>query len=80
MVILLLSHHNLTLISLSTSLLQGGSADSAGIKVGDVLLAVQNASVENADLEEVLNFIGNAPKVINLRFLRIISGVGSEEC
>ena len=49
-------------------LLQGGSADSAGIKVGDVLLAVQNASVENADLEEVLTFIGDAPKVINLRF------------
>ena len=49
---------------------QGGSADGAGVKIGDVLLAVQNASVENADLEEVLAFIGNAPKVINLRFLR----------
>ncbi|KAL7525587.1 hypothetical protein ACHAXR_001073 [Thalassiosira sp. AJA248-18] len=53
-----------------TDVSQGGSADSAGVKVGDVLLAVQNASVENADLEEVLAFIGNAPRVMNLRFLR----------
>lgn len=49
---------------------QGGAADDAGIQAGDVLLAVQNASVENADLEEVLGFIGNAPRVINLRLLR----------
>ena len=53
-----------------TEVNQGGSADGAGVKIGDVLLAVQNASVENADLGEVLAFIGNAPKVINLRFLR----------
>ena len=38
--------------------------------VGDVLLAVQNASVESADLDEVLAFIGNAPRVLNLRLLR----------
>mmetsp|Transcript_17862 Transcript_17862/g.28892 ORF Transcript_17862/g.28892 Transcript_17862/m.28892 type:complete len:143 (+) Transcript_17862:2-430(+) len=49
---------------------QGGSADDAGVNVGDVLLAVQNASVESADLGEVLAFIGNAPRVINLRLLR----------
>ncbi|ACI65031.1 predicted protein [Thalassiosira pseudonana CCMP1335] len=47
-----------------------GSAADAGVKEGDVLLAVQNASVENADLEEVLVFIGNAPRVLNLRLLR----------
>mmetsp|Transcript_140 Transcript_140/g.307 ORF Transcript_140/g.307 Transcript_140/m.307 type:complete len:142 (-) Transcript_140:53-478(-) len=49
---------------------QGGSADGAGVIVGDVLLAVQNASVESADLDEVLAFIGNAPRVLNLRLLR----------
>ncbi|KAL7469103.1 hypothetical protein ACHAXS_009347 [Conticribra weissflogii] len=47
-----------------------GSAADAGVKEGDVLLAVQNASVQNIDLEEVLAFIGNAPRVVNLRFLR----------
>ena len=49
---------------------KGGSAARSGVMVGDVLLAVQNASVEKADLSEVLTFIGNAPRVINLRFLR----------
>jgi len=49
---------------------EGGSADRAGVMMGDILLAVQNASVEKADLTEVLTFIGNAPRVINLRFLR----------
>ncbi|KAL7551995.1 hypothetical protein ACHAWF_015209 [Thalassiosira exigua] len=49
---------------------QGGSADRAGVVSGDILVAVQNASVENADLEEALEFIGRAPRVINLRFLR----------
>ena len=53
-----------------TEVKPGGSADGAGIKVGDVLVAVQNASVEKADLEEVLAFVGNAPRVINLRFAR----------
>ena len=47
-----------------------GSAANAGVKQGDILLAVQNASVQSADLEEVLGFIGNAPRVINLRFSR----------
>jgi len=49
---------------------KGGSADRAGVMMGDILLAIQNASVEKADLSEVLTFIGNAPRVINLRFLR----------
>ena len=53
-----------------TQVNSGSSADGAGILVGDVLLAVQNASVQNASLDEVLAFIGNSPRVINLRFLR----------
>ena len=54
----------------ATNVDSGGSAAAAGVKEGDVLLAVQNASVENASLDEVLAFIGNAPKVVNMRFLR----------
>ncbi len=53
-----------------TSLDPSGSGADAGVKEGDVLLAVQNASVQNASLDEVLTFIGNAPRVVNLRFLR----------
>ena len=49
---------------------KGGSAARSGIQEGDILLAVQNASVEKADLSEVLTIIGNAPRVINVRFLR----------
>ena len=52
------------------SLHLNGSAANAGVRVGDVLLAVQNASVRNASLDEVLAFIANAPIVVNLRFLR----------
>ncbi|KAL7447873.1 hypothetical protein ACHAWC_000171, partial [Mediolabrus comicus] len=52
------------------SLDSNGSAADAGVRVGDVLLAVQNASVQNASLDEVLTFIANAPRVVNLRFLR----------
>ena len=47
-----------------------GSAARGGVKEGDVLLAVQNMSVEFKDLEEVLSFIGDAPRVVNLRLLR----------
>ena len=47
-----------------------GSAGRAGVKPGDVLLAVQNASVENVDLDSVLGFIQNGPRVMNLRLLR----------
>ena len=47
-----------------------GSAARAGVQVGDRLLAVQNADVSTKPLEEVLNLIGQAPKVVNLRFQR----------
>lgn len=53
-----------------TEVVPGGSADAGGVRAGDVLLAVQNASVERAGLEETMAFIGNAPRVLNLRFLR----------
>ena len=52
------------------SLDSNGSAADAGVREGDILLAVQNASVQNASLDEVLAFIGSAPRVVNLRFLR----------
>jgi hypothetical protein len=47
-----------------------GSASRAGVMTGDVLLAVQNASVENRSLEYVMAFLAQAPRVVNLRFLR----------
>ena len=47
-----------------------GSAARAVVKVGDVLVAIQNASVQGQSLEYVLDFIGKAPRVVNLRFLR----------
>jgi len=48
-----------------------GSAARAGVQVGDILVAVQNASVEGQSLEYVLDFIGQAPRVVNLRFVRV---------
>ena len=47
-----------------------GSAAQAGVAVGDVLVAVQNASVESQSLEYVMDFLGQAPRVVNLRFVR----------
>lgn len=48
-----------------------GSAGKAGVRKGDVLVAVQNASTVSADLAEVLGFIANkCPRVVNLRFRR----------
>jgi C-terminal processing protease CtpA/Prc len=47
-----------------------GTGAMAGVQVGDVLVAVQNTSVEGRPLEEVLRIIGSAPNVLNLRFLR----------
>ena len=47
-----------------------GAAGRAGVQVGDVLLAVQNTSVESIDLENVLGLIANGPRVINLRLSR----------
>lgn len=57
---------NIVVVDMDTS----GSAARAGVQVGDILVAVQNASVENQSLEYVLDFIGQAPKVVNLRFVR----------
>lgn len=48
-----------------------GSAGKAGVREGDVLVAVQNASTVSADLGEVLEFISTrCPRVVNLRFER----------
>ena len=48
------------------------SAARAGVKVGDILVAVQNSSTVSADLEEVLDFIATkCPRVVNLRFQRV---------
>jgi C-terminal processing protease CtpA/Prc len=48
-----------------------GAAGRAGVQVGDVLVAVQNASTQKVDLDNVLDFIENAPRVLNLRFKRL---------
>lgn len=48
-----------------------GSAGKAGVREGDVLVAVQNASTVSADLGQVLDFIATkCPRVVNLRFER----------
>lgn len=47
-----------------------GSAGRAGVQAGDILVAVQNASVETQSLEYVMEFLGQAPRVVNLRFIR----------
>jgi C-terminal processing protease CtpA/Prc len=47
-----------------------GNAGKAGVKVGDLLVAVQNADVGNATFDDVMSKIGNAPRVVNLRFWR----------
>lgn len=47
-----------------------GWAGKGGVKVGDILVAVQNASTENVDLDDVLAYIGNGPRVMNLRLIR----------
>jgi len=41
---------------------------AAGVEVGHRLVAVQNADVRAASIEEILERIGAAPRVINLRF------------
>ena len=53
-----------------TEVVVGSNADQAGCKPGDILVAVQNADVSKADFDEVMQRIGNAPKVVNLRFWR----------
>ena len=42
----------------------------AGVEVGDWLQAVNNADVSQASIEEVIQRIIDAPKVVNLRFQR----------
>ena len=49
---------------------EGSAADKAGVKEGDLLVAVQNADVGKADLDEVMGRIIDAPRVVNLRFWR----------
>eukprot|EP00527_Entomoneis_sp_CCMP2396_P008217 CAMPEP_0198140042 /NCGR_PEP_ID=MMETSP1443-20131203/3266_1 /TAXON_ID=186043 /ORGANISM="Entomoneis sp., Strain CCMP2396" /LENGTH=112 /DNA_ID=CAMNT_0043802351 /DNA_START=235 /DNA_END=573 /DNA_ORIENTATION=+ len=49
----------------------GGAAAGAGLQLGDVLVAVQNADMVGKPLEEVMEFISGAPRVVNLRFLRL---------
>ena len=41
-----------------------------GVRVGDVMLAVQNMNVRNQSLEQVMAAIAHAPRVVNLRFQR----------
>jgi len=47
-----------------------GSAGQAGVREGDILVAVQNASIEGQSLEYAMEFIGQAPRAVNLRFIR----------
>ena len=47
-----------------------GSASRAGVRCGDSLLAVNNADVTQASLEEVVSMLQQAPRVVNLRFAR----------
>lgn len=61
-----------------TSLDPTGSASQGGVQIGDVLMAVQNASTEQVDLDDVLNFIGQGPRVMNLRLLRNTSSDSEE--
>jgi predicted metalloprotease with PDZ domain len=47
-----------------------GSAGRSGVRKGDVLVAIQNASVESQSLEYAMEFLAKAPQVVNLRFIR----------
>ena len=47
-----------------------GSAARAGARVGDLLLAVNNQDTTGATIEQVMERIANAPRVVNLRFQR----------
>uniref|UniRef100_A0A6U3Y1Q3 PDZ domain-containing protein n=1 Tax=Ditylum brightwellii TaxID=49249 RepID=A0A6U3Y1Q3_9STRA len=47
-----------------------GNAYQGGVRIGDILVAVQNMDVSQSSLEDVMERIGNAPRVVNLRFLR----------
>ena len=58
-----------------TDVLENSSASRAGIQVGDWLVAIQNADVSQVGLDEILRRIGDAPRVVNLRFHRNTSYV-----
>mmetsp|Transcript_63519 Transcript_63519/g.74388 ORF Transcript_63519/g.74388 Transcript_63519/m.74388 type:complete len:191 (+) Transcript_63519:34-606(+) len=47
---------------------ESGNAYKSGVRVGHWCLAVQNMDVKHSTIEEILQRIGNAPKVVNLRF------------
>ncbi|CAB9515200.1 expressed unknown protein [Seminavis robusta] len=47
-----------------------GSAGRAGVQAGDILVAIQNASVEQQSLEYAMDFLQQTPRVVNLRFIR----------
>ena len=49
---------------------ENGAAAKAGVRMGDILLSVQNASVKDVSLERAMAYIAQAPKVVNLRFAR----------
>jgi C-terminal processing protease CtpA/Prc len=53
-----------------TEVIDDGAAYKAGVKVGDLLVAVQNVDVGCGTFEEVYGRIGDAPRVVNLRFWR----------
>ena len=53
-----------------SELVPGGAAERAGVREGDLLVAVQNVDVGDSCLEEVMQRIGDAPRVVNLRFWR----------
>lgn len=51
-----------------------GNGATAGLRTGDVLVAVQNdGDVIHRDLEYALECIARAPRVLNLRFVRMSS-------
>mmetsp|Transcript_16150 Transcript_16150/g.19737 ORF Transcript_16150/g.19737 Transcript_16150/m.19737 type:complete len:207 (+) Transcript_16150:297-917(+) len=52
------------------SVVGGGAAEKAGVREGDLLVAVQNVDVGSSSFEEVMSRICSAPKVVNLRFWR----------
>eukprot|EP00967_Tisochrysis_lutea_P153798 scaffold304324_cov33-Tisochrysis_lutea.AAC.1 len=49
---------------------EAGSANIAGVREGDVLLAVNNQDMTSASLEAVMERLAQAPRVVNLRFRR----------
>ncbi len=53
-----------------SEIVEGGAADKAGVREGDLLVAIQNVDVGNASFEEVMQRIQDSPRVVNLRFWR----------